>query len=91
MMLLTLPIIFPTILSMGYDPIWFGIIMVVLVEIAAITPPFAINVFVMKSALPDVPTGTIIRAIMPFILAYIPMLAILIAFPQIALFLPNRM
>ena len=90
-MLLTMPIIFPAIISFGYSPIWFGVIIVQMVELGALTPPFGINLFIMKGSLPEVPTSTIIRSVVPFILTDFVILAIYVAFPQIALFLPNLM
>ena len=91
LLLVTLPIFFPTLIALGYDPIWFGVIMVILCELAALTPPFGINLFVLRTALPEVPMGKVIRSVVPFILAYIPTLALLIAFPQISLYLPSLM
>ena len=91
MILLTMPIVYPAILRMGYDPIWFGVIVVMMVELAALTPPFGINLFVLKSAVPDAEVKTIIQAVVPFIIADFIIIAIYVAFPQIALFLPNMM
>ena len=90
-LLLTMPIIFPAILSLGYDPIWFGVLMVQMAEIGALTPPFGLNLFVLRGSLPDVTMGTIIRSVIPFIGMYFLILAIYIAFPQIALWLPSKM
>jgi tripartite ATP-independent transporter DctM subunit len=91
MLLLTLPIIFPTIIALGFDPIWFGVIIVIVVEMALITPPIGMNVFVISGIAPDVPLSDIFRGIIPFFLSLIVTLVILIAFPQIALFLPGAM
>ncbi|MCX5914900.1 MAG: TRAP transporter large permease [Deltaproteobacteria bacterium] len=91
MILLTMPIVYPAILRLGYDPIWFGVIIVMMVELAALTPPFGINLFVLKSAVPDAEMKTIIQAVFPFIIADFIIIAIYVAFPQIALFLPNMM
>ena len=91
MILLTMPIVYPAILRLGYDPIWFGVIIVMMVELAALTPPFGINLFVLKSAVPDAKMKTIIQAVGPFIIADFIIIAIYVAFPQIALFLPNLM
>jgi C4-dicarboxylate transporter, DctM subunit len=91
MILLTMPIVYPAILKLGYDPIWFGVIVVMMVELAALTPPFGINLFVLKSAVPDAKMETIIRAVVPFIIADFIIIAIYVAFPQIALILPNMM
>ena len=91
MMLLTVPIFFPIVQSLGFDPIWFGIIVVVVIEISLITPPIGLNVFVMKVALPDVPTTTIFRGVGTFIVADILRLALLLLFPALVLFAPNLM
>lgn len=91
MMLVTVPIIFPLILKLGFDPIWFGIIILLGQEMAMITPPVGLNVFVMAGVAKDVPMYTIFRGIVPFVLCLLICLVILIAFPQIVLVLPNMM
>jgi C4-dicarboxylate transporter, DctM subunit len=91
MVLLTVPIFYPVIVQLGFDPIWFGIILVVVVEIGLITPPIGINVFMVKAMLPDVPLYTVFNGIYPFIAADLVRLAILIAFPIITLYLPSLM
>jgi C4-dicarboxylate transporter DctM subunit len=91
MILLITPIIFPVVVEMGFDPIWFGIIMVRMCEIALITPPVGLNVFVIKGVAKDVPMYTIFRGILPFLMADIFHVALLIAIPQLALFLPSFM
>jgi TRAP-type C4-dicarboxylate transport system permease large subunit len=91
MLVLTLPVVFPLILEMGYSPIWFGVIVVIVLEMGLISPPVGVNVFVVKGVAPDVPLQTIFRGIWPFWLAMLACLAILVAFPQIALFLPDSM
>jgi C4-dicarboxylate transporter DctM subunit len=91
MILLTIPIVFPIIQALGYDPVWFGIIIVMVVELGLITPPIGMNVFVIKGIARDVPLETIFRGVTPFIVAQIVLLLILIAFPQIALWLPSTM
>ena len=90
-MILTVPIIFPVIEAMQFDPIWFGVLMVIVLEVGLITPPVGLNVFVLKAAAPDVPMTTIFRGIWPFLVAAIISIIILIAFPQIALYIPSRM
>jgi tripartite ATP-independent transporter DctM subunit len=90
-LVLTVPIVFPIMLALGYDPIWFGIFMVIVLEMGLISPPVGINVFVVKGIAEDVPMGRIFAGIMPFWLAMIVCVAILIAVPQIALILPNTM
>jgi C4-dicarboxylate transporter DctM subunit len=89
--LLTVPIFFPLIVQLGFDPIWFGILVVRATEIGLITPPVGLNVFVIKGVAPDVPIGTIFRGIIPFLIADICHVAVLIAFPQLVLFLPGMM
>lgn len=89
MILLTIPIVFPIVKALGYDPVWFGIIIVMVVELGLITPPIGMNVFVIKGMAPDVPLETIFRGVTPFIIAQIILIFLLIAFPQIALWLPE--
>ena len=89
MMLLTVPIFFPLIQAMGFDPVWFGILIVCVIEVSLITPPVGMNVFVLSSVLPDVPTGQIWKGVTPFVFADLVRIAILIAFPVITLFLPQ--
>jgi tripartite ATP-independent transporter DctM subunit len=91
MIILTIPIIFPVIVHLGFDPIWFGIIIVMTVELGLIHPPVGMNVFVIKSVIQDVSFATIFRGVLPFIAADLIRLVILIAFPIIALWLPSRM
>ncbi|MAF47437.1 MAG: TRAP transporter large permease [Rhodospirillales bacterium] len=91
MLVLTLPVVYPLILEMGLSPIWFGVVCVIVLEMGLISPPVGINVFVVKSIAPDVPMGAIFRGIMPFWLAMIICLGILVAVPEIALYLPNTM
>ncbi len=91
MIILTVPVIFPVITSLGFDPIWFGIIIVMTVELGLIHPPVGMNVFVIKSVIQDVKFSTIFYGVIPFVLTDIARLAILIAFPAIATYLPSRM
>jgi tripartite ATP-independent transporter DctM subunit len=91
MMVLTIPIVFPIVTALGIDPIWFGIFMVIVLEMGLISPPVGINVFVVKGVAEDVPMGKIFTGILPFWWAMVVCLAILMAFPQIALVLPNSM
>lgn len=89
MILLTVPSLYPVIDSMGYDLVWYGIIVVVVTEISLITPPIGINVFVLRSLLPDAPQSAIFRGVLPFVTADFLRLAVLVAFPAIALWLPS--
>jgi TRAP-type C4-dicarboxylate transport system permease large subunit len=91
MIILTVPIIFPVITALGFDPIWFGIIIVMTVELGLIHPPVGMNVFVIKSVVKDVSFTTIFKGVLPFVATDILRLIILIAFPIIALYLPGRM
>ena len=91
MIILTVPIIFPVIVALGFDPIWFGVIIVMTVELGLIHPPVGMNVFVIKSVVKDVSFTTIFKGVLPFIVTDIVRLVILIAFPVIALWLPTKM
>ncbi|MCG8689987.1 MAG: TRAP transporter large permease subunit, partial [Minwuiales bacterium] len=89
MLLLTVPIFFPLVESLGFDLIWFGIIVVVVTEISLITPPVGLNVFVLSGVLPNVSTGTIFRGVTPFWCADIVRLALLVFVPPLSLYLPG--
>ncbi|MFY9829332.1 MAG: TRAP transporter large permease [Rhodoplanes sp.] len=91
MIILTVPIIFPVIKELGFDPIWFGVIIVMTVELGLIHPPVGMNIFVIKSVVEDVKISTIFYGVLPFIVTDILRLILLIAFPIIALWLPSRM
>ncbi len=91
MILLTLPFVFPLIQSMGLDPIWFGIIMVSVVEVGLITPPVGMNLFVIMATTPGLGLGAISRGIVPFLLADVVRIGLLVLFPSLALWLPSLM
>ena len=91
MIILTVPIIFPVIIALGFDPIWFGVLIVMTVELGLIHPPVGMNIFVIKSVVEDVRISTIFYGVLPFIVTDILRLIILIAFPIIALYLPSQM
>src|SRR5882672_12005687 len=91
MIILTVPIIFPVITHLGFDPIWFGVIIVMTVELGLIHPPVGMNVFVIKSVVKDVSFSTIFRGVIPFVATDLVRLVILIAFPLLATWLPTRM
>jgi C4-dicarboxylate transporter DctM subunit len=91
MILLTVPIFFPVVTALGYDPIWFGVVIVVVVQIGLIAPPVGLNVFVIGGMARDVPMAAIYRGIMPFLAAMLMLLVLLTAWPALALLLPNRM
>ncbi len=91
MLLLTVPIFFPLVTGLGFDPVWFGIIVVVVTEISLITPPVGLNVFVLKGVVGDVSTGTIFKGVTPFWIVDIIRLALLVLIPTLVLYLPNSM
>ncbi len=91
MILLTLPVFFPIVTSLGFDPVWFGILIVCIVEIGMISPPVGMNLFVVKSLLPQVQMRTIFKGVTPFVVADVVRLGILIALPIISLWLPSFM
>lgn len=91
MILLTVPIFFPVVIGLGYDPVWFGILVIVLCEVGMICPPIGINLFVMRTVAPDVPLGLMMRSIVPFVVADIVRVFLIAGFPILALVLPNLM
>lgn len=91
MMVLTVPIVLPLILKLGYDPIWFGIVMVVVMEMGLISPPVGVNVFVVKGIAGNTPMRDIFIGILPFWAAMVICLTVLVLFPDFVLFLPNTM
>jgi tripartite ATP-independent transporter DctM subunit len=90
MLVLTIPIIYPTVKALGFDTIWFGVILVVLIEIAQITPPVGLNLYVLSSIAKE-PIGPIVRYAMPFFWLMLLMIAILVVFPGLVTWLPNQM
>jgi len=91
MIFLTVPIFVPLVDALGFDLIWFGIVMVMVVEISLITPPIGLNVFVIKSMMPDVPLGKIFKGIVPFFGADIVRLLLVVFLPGLALWLPRAL
>jgi tripartite ATP-independent transporter DctM subunit len=91
LLVITLPIVFPLVVGLGFDPIWLGVVMVIVLEMGLISPPVGVNVFIVKSVVQDVKIETIFAGIMPFWLAMIATLALIVIFPEIALLLPNAM
>jgi tripartite ATP-independent transporter DctM subunit len=89
MILLTVPIFFPIIQSLGYDPVWFGILIVVVVEIGLIHPPIGVNLFVIRSVMPDIPMMTVVKGVIPFIVADLLRILLIAAVPAISLWLPR--
>ena len=89
LIVVTIPIFYPIVQRFNFDPIWFGIMVVMIAEMGVITPPVGVNVFVIKGIAPNVPLESIYRGIFPFLLAIILLTIILMIFPSIATFLPN--
>jgi len=90
MILLTMPFVYPIIESFGYSPVWFGVLICVLVELSLITPPVGINIFIVQGVT-KVPSYDVAMGVLPFVIAFLAGLGLLMAFPQISLFLPNAM
>ena len=91
MILLTIPVFFPIVVGLGFDPVWFGIIIVVVVQIGLISPPVGMNMFVVKSMVPGMTTQIIFRGVWPFVWAEVVLLGVLVAFPWLSLVLPRLM
>lgn len=91
MIVLTLPIFYPIILRLGFDPMWFGIILVILVQIAMLTPPVGLQAYIISMTVRDTPLDVVFRGIFPFFLGYVVVLVVLTVFPQIVTFLPSMM
>ena len=87
-LLVTIPVFFPVMIALGYDPVWFGVIMILMCNLGTITPPYGINVFVLKGVAKDISLGTMFRGVMPFVGTTMVCLALVIAFPQIATWFP---
>jgi C4-dicarboxylate transporter DctM subunit len=88
-MLITVPVFLPIFVTMGLDPIWFGVFIVVVAEIGLITPPVGLNIFVIKSQLPDIPIGKIYAGIIPFLFVDLSLIVFLVIFPGLATWLPR--
>ena len=89
LVVVTIPIFFPVVMKLGFDPIWFGVMIVLVAEMGVITPPVGVNVFVIKGIAPDVPLHVIFRGILPFLAALVVLTALLMIFPQIATYIPS--
>ena len=89
MLLLTLPVVYPAVIALGYDPIWFGIIVVKMCEVCLITPPVGLNCYVVSAVRPDIPLGDVFRGIFPFFLMDALTVGLFLAYPEIVLWLPN--
>ena len=88
--MLTIPIFVPVVLALGYNPLWFGILYVTNMEIALITPPMGINLFLVRNTF-DIKSGELLKGILPFMVVLLVFLAVMVAFPQLSLWLPNMM
>ena len=91
MMMLTLPVIYPTILGLGYDPIWFGVLLVKLIEIGVVTPPVGLNCYVVNGIRPDIPLHEVFKGVTPFLIGEVVIIGIIVLFPDLVLMLPNMM
>ena len=91
MVLLTIPLFFPIVTALGFDPVWFGVLIVMIVQIGLISPPVGMNMFVINTLLPKVGLGKIFRGCWPFTVVMVAVLALLIAFPQLSMWLPSLM
>ena len=89
MLLLTLPVVYPAVIALGYDPIWFGIIVVKMCEICLLTPPVGLNCYVVHAVRPDIPLGDVFRGILPFFCADVVTVALFMAFPHVVTWLPQ--
>ncbi len=91
MMVLTLPVVFPIVVSLGFDPIWFGVVAVVMMEACLITPPVGLNVYTLAGISKDIPMAEIFKGVTPFLLSIVLLVLVLILFPSISTFLPKLM
>ncbi|MBM3531140.1 MAG: TRAP transporter large permease [Alphaproteobacteria bacterium] len=91
MILLTVPLFFPVVTGLGYDPVWFGVVIVIVVQIGLVSPPVGMNIFVVKNLLRNVDIVTVFRGVTPFMVALIALMALVVAFPPIATWLPGFM
>lgn len=91
MVLLTIPLFFPIVLQLGFDPVWFGVLIVMVIQIGLVSPPVGMNLFVVNTLLPQVGLRAIFSGVWPLVVAMIVAMALLIAFPQLSLWLPSKM
>jgi TRAP-type C4-dicarboxylate transport system permease large subunit len=91
MMILTMPVIFPVISTLGFDPVWFGVIAVLMMEAGLITPPMVLNVFTVAGIAPDIPVEDIFLGVSPFLVSIFLIVLLITIFPNIVLFLPGMM
>jgi TRAP-type C4-dicarboxylate transport system, large permease component len=91
MMLLTLPVVFPAVVALGYDPVWFGILLVKLIEVGVVTPPVGLNCYVVNGIRPDIPLESVFKGVAPFLVGEIFIIGVIVAFPDLILMLPSLM
>jgi TRAP-type C4-dicarboxylate transport system permease large subunit len=89
MILITVPVFLPLVTSLGYDPVWFGILVVVVAEMGLITPPVGMNIFIIRAQMPELPLPALFRGVLPFLGAHIALIALLLAWPAITSWLPG--
>jgi C4-dicarboxylate transporter, DctM subunit len=89
MVLITVPVLLPLVVANGFDPVWFGVLLVIVVEIGLVTPPLGMNIFVIRAQAPDIGLPEMFRGVVPFLIAPFALIAVLLAFPQVALWLPG--
>jgi len=89
MIVVTVPVFLPIVEAVGFHPVWFGILVVVVVEMGLITPPVGMNIFVVKAQIPDVPLATMFSGILPFLAADFALVGLLLLFPSLAMWLPR--
>ncbi len=90
-LVLTVPLFYPVAMSAGFDPVWFGVVVVIMVELGVVTPPIGVNVFAIAAIAKDVPMYDVFRGVLPFWFAFLILIVLIVAFPQISLFLPSLM
>jgi C4-dicarboxylate transporter DctM subunit len=88
-MFITVPFLNPVIIALGYDPVWFGVTMIMVVSLGLITPPFGLNVFLLSAMIPEISIREAFRGVLPFVIADIVLIALCLAFPDVILWLPN--
>ncbi len=88
-LVVTIPIFFPLAEALGYDPVWYTVVITLVTTMGAVTPPVGVNVYIVSGLAPDVPIGTIFRGVSIFLVSYVICLVLLVIFPAIALYLPS--
>ena len=91
MILLTIPIFYPIMTNLGVDPIWFGVMVIIMIQVSLLSPPVGLNVYVLKGCVPEASLGQIFRASMPWMIIQIAVVALLLFFPGLVTWLPNMM